>query len=145
MRHVLLVMFVLAGEALAATTLQGKDDLALAIERRGYCCVVDARSEPQRKSDPLREAVLYRRGVKLTPSAAIVVVADTDADALRIGRELERAARAGEVHAVRGGVTTWRAFLAENAGSPLGRTTFIIPRNTCESGEALQQLQSGRP
>lgn len=128
----------------AETVLQNKDDLALVIARRGYCCVVDARSEARRKADPLANAVVYRKGVKLTPTAAIVVVADDDAGAVRTGRELERATRAGEVHAVQGGIATWRAFLDENRGSPLGMTSFIIPRNTCESGETLQQLPAGR-
>jgi hypothetical protein len=131
--------------AFAETALRDRSGLAVAISRSGYCCVVDARSPPLRDKTPIAESVPWRKGVKVNPTAAIVVIADTDADAVRIGRDLERSTGAKEVFAVKGGEPTWRAYLAEALGAPPPGVSFIIPRNTCESGETLQQLRSGRP
>jgi hypothetical protein len=141
----LLVAAGLPAMGFAETTLMGHDELPAAIARRGYCCVVDARSPAGSATDPIAQSVPYRKGVKLTPTAAIVVIAETDADALRIGKDLERATGARDVIAVKGGSATWRAYLASVLGAPPRDLSFVIPRNTCESGEPLQQLRSGRP
>lgn len=136
----------LAAAAVAGTVmLHGADSLAAAIGRSGYCCVVDARAPVTRAKDAIAEAVLYRKGLRINPSAAVVVIADTDEQALAVGAEIQKASGAGEVIAVKGGVKAWRAYLARASGAPPKGYSFIIPRNTCESGQAIQELTSERP
>lgn len=128
-----------------AVSLLDAQQLGPAISRSGYCCVVDARAPARQVKDAIAEAVLYRKGVRIKPSAAVVVVADSDAEALSVGEEIRKSSGATEVFAVKGGAATWRTYLGVAAGAPPASFTFIIPRNTCESGRAIQELKSGRP
>lgn len=127
-----------------SVALHGENSLSAAVERNGYCCVVDARAPAQRAKDALADAVLYSKGVVIKPGAAVVVIADTDAEALAVGVEIQKRSGAAEVIAVKGGVQTWRAYLERAAGAPPSGYSFIIPRNTCESGQAIQELSSER-
>lgn len=127
-----------------SVALHEGSSLSQAIERSGYCCVVDARTPVRRVKDAIAEAVLYRKGIVIKPSAAVVVIADTDAEALSVGTEIQKASGAAEVIAVKGGVKAWRAYLAKTSGAPPKGHSFIIPRNTCESGQAIQELKSER-
>lgn len=101
------------------------------------CCVIDARNEAKRLSAPLADTLPYRKGLKINPTG-IVVVADTDARAIEVGKALERSSKAQEIFAVKGGERTWRAVTGSAAASGMPRG-FIIPKNTCESGTAIQQ------
>ena len=55
-----------------------------------------------------------------------------------VGKALERSSKAKEIYAVKGGERTWRAVTGSTAASGMPRG-FIIPKNTCESGTAIQQ------
>lgn len=100
------------------------------------CCVIDARNAARRLSAPLDGALPYRKDLKIDPTGVVVVVADTDARALEVGKALERSSKAKDVYAVKGGERSWRAATgAASSGTPGG---FIIPKNTCESGTAIQ-------
>lgn len=116
-----------------------------ALVRGAYCCVVDARSDVERKRDPVDQAVLYRKGLKVTPSAAVVVIADNEAEGVRIGNLVARTNQAKDVFVVKGGAGAWRASLAAAQGAPPSSMTFVIPKNTCEQGKPLQSLKSDRP
>jgi hypothetical protein len=101
------------------------------------CCVIDARNAAKRLSSPLADTLPYRKGLKINPTGIVVVIADTDARAIEVGKALERSSKAQEVYAVKGGARSWRAATgAAASGMPRG---FIIPKNTCESGTAIQQ------
>lgn len=148
---VLMAGLLASWAAQAAVTLLDLAGIETALERGAPCCVVDARSEAVRKSRPLVDAVVYRAGVKIHPTAAVVVIADTDRQALSVGRALARDNGAKEVVAVKGGMPTWLAFAERQAqgagepGAPGGAAmSFVIPKNTCESGTPLQELRSGR-
>lgn len=102
------------------------------------CCVIDARNEAKRLSAPLADTLPYRKGLKISPTGIVVVVADTDARAIEVGKALERSSKAQDIYAVKGGERTWRAVTGSAAASGMPRG-FIIPKNTCESGTAIQQ------
>jgi rhodanese-related sulfurtransferase len=101
------------------------------------CCVIDARNAAKRLSAPLAETLPYRKDLKIDPAGVVVVIADTDAQAVEIGKALERSSKAKVVYAVKGGERAWRAATGSIADGASGG--FIIPRNTCESGTAIQQ------
>ncbi|MCK7497457.1 MAG: hypothetical protein MZW92_46680 [Comamonadaceae bacterium] len=43
-----------------------------------------------RNQSPLKDAVIYRPGVQIKPTAAVVVIADSDDDALQAGKDLAK-------------------------------------------------------
>lgn len=139
------VLALLAGTASAGSvTLLGGDKLVAALAEGPPCCVVDARPAGTRALRPLPDAIAYRKGLRITPSAAVVVIADTDENAVRIGEEVARDSKAPKVIAVMGGLATWKAATApaQSGAAPPG-FSFVIPKNTCESGTTLQHLRSG--
>lgn len=148
MKHLasfLLAVAIVAAPAVpsaATVTLHDRAQLAAAIKDGPPCCIIDARPAGTRALRPLSEALVYRAGMKINPTAAVVVIADTDQNAMRVGEELARASNVPKVIAVKGGLATWEA--AAGRGSPPGGTalTFIIPKNTCEQDAPLQQLRT---
>ena len=137
-----LVVLAAAGPAAAATTLQDREQLLAALKDVSPCCVIDARSRGKRLLHPLKDALAWKKGLHITPTSAVVVLADDDATALAVGRSIEKSSAAAQVLAVKGGYETWRAITALDSGMP---ATFVIPKNTCESGTAIQTLRSGKP
>jgi hypothetical protein len=83
--------------------------------------------------------------MKITPTAAVVVVADNDRLAKKIAGELDAAYPGNRIIAVQGGAGVWDAALmvASQAAASTPGFSFVIPKNTCESGTAIQQLKSG--
>lgn len=136
--------FGVALPAPAAVELQDGRQLTQALRKSPPCCVIDARGAASRESHPLAEALPYRPGMKITPTAAAVVLADTDGEALAASRSLARDYPGKRIIAVKGGVATWEATTADLAqAAPKGKAfQFVIPRNTCESGTPLQKLLS---
>jgi hypothetical protein len=143
----------LATVALLATPAWGdgvvlydKADFETAFKQSAPCCVVDARSEAARSALPLANAVIYRLGVRITPTAAVVVIGDNDDQAMAAGKALAAASGAKDVYAVRGGLATWHALMppAPEASEGFMPSTFIIPKNTCEHGPPLQELRFDR-
>ena len=131
--------------ATATVTLHDRAQLAAAIKDGPPCCIIDARPPGTRALQPLPDALVYRVGMKINPTAAVVVIADTDEKAVRVGEELARASNAPKVIAVKGGFPTWAA--ATGQGGPLGGValTFVIPKNTCEQDAPLQTLRAAPP
>ncbi|MBI4755504.1 MAG: hypothetical protein HY778_08835 [Betaproteobacteria bacterium] len=136
--------FGVAFPALAAVELQDGGQLTQALRKSPPCCIIDARSEASRERRPVADALPYRPGMKITPTAAAVVLADTDGEALAASRALAKDYPGKRIIAVKGGVVTWEATTAELAqAAPKGKPfQFVIPRNTCESGTPLQKLLS---
>ncbi|HRA80975.1 MAG TPA: rhodanese-like domain-containing protein [Thauera sp.] len=134
-----------AAHAQAAASLRNEIQLKLALRTSPPCCVVDARAEAQRKTRAIADALIFREGLKIKPTATVVVVADTDDRALAVARTIASAHPGKSVFAVEGGVSAWESVVgAITAELPGGRATeFVIPKNTCEQGPALQQLRTG--
>lgn len=142
-----LLLAAIPAAAAAGVALHDKAQLAAALKRSAPCCVVDARSELTRSKSPLKDAVIYRPAVQIKPTAAVVVIADSDDGALQAGKELAKTSGAKEVLAVKGGIGTWRALIPAEAaaGESTMPYTFVIPKNTCEQGTPLQELRFKRP
>lgn len=131
-------------QAHAAASLRNEMQLGLALRVSPPCCVVDARTAAEREASPLDEALVYRDDLRINPTATVVVVADTDEAALAAADSIAAAHPGSPVLAVEGGVPVWQRVLARiNAEPPGGRAIqFVIPKNTCEHGPALQQLRT---
>lgn len=144
-----LACLLAAAGAQAGVSLQGEVELVAALKANPPCCVIDARSDARRRGLPLDEALPYRPGLRIVPTASVVVVADTDAQARKVGAALAGRYPGKTIFAVRGGDTAWvsvrKTLESVNSSSAPGSSTghsFIIPRNTCESGQTLQVLKS---
>lgn len=144
--HTLIVAAFLAvsAHAQAAASLRNETQLKLALRASPPCCVIDARSDVQRQSQAIAEALIYRKGIRINPTAAVVVVADDDDTALSVAETIASAHPGQTVFAVEGGVGVWeRVVSAISAEPPGGKAVqFVIPKNTCEQGPALQQLRT---
>lgn len=133
----------------AAVALRGEAELIHALKSESPCCVVDGRSEDHQRKHPLADAVRYRPGLQIVPTAAIIVVADRDPAAMNIGAALAKQHPGKVIYAVKGGVAAWESVLkslekvssSKAPDAPPG-ISFVIPHNTCETGTPLQILQS---
>lgn len=133
----MIVASLCAAPAAAEVSLRDTASLQAFLASGAPCCVIDARNAAKRLSAPLAETLPYRKDLKINPTGVVVVIADTDARAIEVGKALERSSKAKDVYAVKGGARTWRTAMgAAASGMPGG---FIIPKNTCESGTAIQQ------
>lgn len=138
-----ILLLVLSGLALAGGKLLGRDELVFMQRLNPACCVIDARAATARGGRPLKEAIAYHPDLAIQPSATVVVVADSDRAALQVVAALERKHPGKAVVAVKGGAPTWQAVLTRLAELSEGESVqFVIPHNTCETGNPLQTLQS---
>jgi hypothetical protein len=138
-----------AASAHAVVVLRDSAELSEALKIEPPCCVIDARSVNSQRKHPLADAVLYRPGLQIIPTATVIVVGDQDKDAMKAGAALAKRHPSKTIFAVKGGVVAWEAVLKSLAGvsasrSPgaVGGISFVIPHNTCETGTPLQILQS---
>lgn len=143
-----LVLLLLGLPPLAWADVTPMDDQQLhhALKDSPPCCVIDGRTAGNRKKHPLGDALPYKEGMRINPTAAVVVLADNDTAAQKIASTLDAAYPGKRILAVKGGVDAWEATLAQlsrdAASGPPGGISFVIPKNTCESGSPLQQLRS---
>lgn len=143
------------GAAQAQVTAKDKVQLTAALKTSSPCCVIDGRSAASRKRQPLADALVYRPDIRIkltaTATAAVVVIADRDRDAMQIGEALARKHPGKQIIAVTGGIKTWRdasqaVLLAAGINLPGdGSMSFVIPSNTCEQGQPLQELRRDIP
>lgn len=132
----------------AEVALLGGNELNLALKDSPPCCVIDGRKELNRIKAPLAEALPYRPGLSIKPTATVVVLADNDSEALRIAGIFEKQHPGKPILAVKGGLKTWQAATTSlssapvSDGAPGATLQFVIPHNTCETGQPLQKLQS---
>ena len=132
----------------AEVALLGGNELNLALKDSSPCCVIDGRKELNRIKAPLAEALPYRPGLSIKPTATVVVLADNDSEALRIAGIFEKQYPGKPILAVKGGLKTWQAATTSQSsapasdGAPGATLQFVIPHNTCETGQPLQKLQS---
>lgn len=146
-RVVATLAFGFGSVAWADVRLLDEAGLLQALDRQPPCCVVDGRAPAHRKALPVADALPYRPGMKIHPTATVVVVADSDEQAMNIARRLDRAYPGKSIIAVKGGRAVWASVLS--AGQPShsvqGSRSFVIPSNTCEQGTPLETLNRGQP
>jgi hypothetical protein len=136
--------------ATADVSLLGGSELGSALNNSPPCCVIDGRKDLSRAKAPLPDALPYRLGMNINPTATVVVLADSDSEALRIAGIFEKQRPGKRILAVKGGLNGWLAATAAPAskalgnGAPSAAFQFVIPHNTCETGEPLQKLQSNK-
>jgi hypothetical protein len=113
------------------------------------CCVIDGRGEASRKKLPLANALVYRADLEIKPTAAAVVLGDKDEEALAIAEAIGKKHPGKTIIAVKGGLQAWKGASAAAAKAsfvPGGAAqSFVIPKNTCESGVTLQKLLTDKP
>lgn len=128
----------------ATALLQDDAQLASRLVDSPQCCVIDARSAQRRNESILPGALTYHDGMRVKPTSAVVVIADTDARALAVARTLAQASP-HDFYAVKGGFAAWRsveARLRAEAGKPGSKYTFVVPFNTCEQGKPLHVFEA---
>jgi hypothetical protein len=142
-----LVVVLCGSGASAKVQLMGEAALLGALEHQPPCCVIDARPAQHRNALPLPEAVAYRPGMKIVPTASVVIVADSDEQAMAIARRFDKAYPGKSIIAVQGGHAVWTSVLAaaQQSRSLQGSRSFVIPSNTCEQGRPLQTLSRKQP
>lgn len=141
-------VWALAAQAQAA--LRDELELIESLKHAPPCCVIDARSAKQRQQHVLTDALAYRPGLSIVPTASVIVVGDDNPGALSVAEALAKQHPGKTIYAVRGGVTAWEFVLkaldkvtaSSEVGAPPIGGSFVIPKNTCESGETLQILSS---
>lgn len=146
MKSLMTVLLLGAASYVRADVLpMAEPQLVHALKERQPCCVIDGRGENSRKKRPLSDAIPYRPDLKIEPTAAIVVIADNDNIAKRIAGELDAIYPGKRIIAVLGGIGTWETALvaASQTAASTPSFSFVIPKNTCESGSAIQQLRGG--
>lgn len=148
LRCLLLALSALAGAAsYAEASLRDEVDLMEALKKQPPCCVIDARSDASQAKHALADALKYRPGLSIVPTASVVVVADDNPAALKVANALAMQHPGKNIYAVRGGVTAWEfvrkaldKVTASSSGAPPAGVSFVIPHNTCETGTPLQVL-----
>lgn len=139
--------------ASAAASLRDEVDLIEALKLEPPCCVIDARSDAKRSKHALADALTYRPGLTIVPTASVIVVADDNQGALKIADTLAKQHPGKTIYAVRGGMVSWEfvrkaleKVKASSSGAAPTGISFVIPHNTCETGTPLQVLnQSTKP
>lgn len=135
-------MALLSGAHAGAAFEEDHAQLLKRISAGPECCLVDARGELGRMKGAIPFALQASASLKVKAGAFALVVADSDAAALKVAQDIARRS-AGDAIAVKGGYATWTA-LTQPKGQGSGAATllrrFTIPSNTCEQGAALQEF-----
>lgn len=135
--------------AQADAVLLGEADLVTALQNAPQCCVIDARADAKRLGKALANALAYRKDLAIQPTTSVVVVADSDKQALAVAQSLGAKHPQTTLYAVRGGVTAWESVRKTingqqaSSGAAPAAISFVIPHNTCETGTPLQILSTG--
>lgn len=133
----------------AAVALRDATELTRALKSEAPCCVIDARGQDHQRQHPLVDALRYRPGLNIIPSASVIVVADRDQDAVKVATVLAQQHPGKVIYAVKGGLLAWQSVLKTLAKASSSKVpgavagiSFVIPHNTCETGTPLQVLTS---
>lgn len=137
--------------AQSAAQLLSEVELIEALKSQPPCCVIDARSEGTRKLHPLDDALVFRADLAIIPTASVIVIGDDNVKALSTADALAKKHPGKDIYAVRGGMNAW-AFVrraldkaAHASGAAPAGVSFVIPHNTCETGNPLQILNANKP
>lgn len=105
--------------------------------------LLDARNPETRQIAPLAFSTRYWINVRIN-KALVLIVADTDAEAVEIARSIPAAAGRA-VFAVKGGFEAWQRVAKKTSPAVSVSTSFVIPKNTCEQGKPIQELKRDKP
>ena len=147
-KHILLgcCLAVLMAPAIclaADDLLLGENDLAAKIETDKDYQLLDARSADAHRIAPIAFSTRYQVIMPIK-KGLVLIVADTDAAALKIAQSIPAGADRA-VFAVKGGAEAWqRVSLSASPPSAMS-DSFVIPMNTCEQGKPLQVLKRNKP
>jgi len=134
-----LVLFLLPSLCLAASgLLLDESGLTKLVEKSDEYQLLDARNDLAQR---LLAIPFSRKYQKLMPigKGVVLVVADNDAEALKIAQDITAAER--NVYAVQGGASAWLRAFANSAPHSTMPGSFVIPMNTCEQGKPLMELK----
>jgi len=102
--------------------------------------VVDARDTADRSMLPVPGALVYQRNMPLD-AVQVIVIADTDSDALVAAEQLESMHSRLKSYALSGGYDTLRLLLPDAKlparADSIMPPVFTIPSDTCQTGPAL--------
>jgi hypothetical protein len=137
-------LLVVPALCLAANDLLlGEKDLAAKIEKDTNYQLLDARSAEAQRIAPIAFSTKYQTIMPIR-NGLVLIVADTDAAALKIAKSIPAEADR-TVFAVKGGAEAWQR-VSSNASPPSTMSdSYVIPMNTCEPGKPLQVLKRNKP
>jgi hypothetical protein len=105
--------------------------------------LLDARSAEAQRNTPIAFSTRYQSTMPVK-KGLVLIVADTDAEALAIAKSIP-AAPDRFVFAVKGGCESWQRVMTKTPVSTSVSRSFVIPTNTCEQGKPIQELKRDKP
>ena len=127
----------------AGDLLLGDAELAAKLEKVRDYQLLDARSAEAQRLAPIAFSTRYQKMMPIK-NCLVLIVADTDAAALKIARSIPANADRN-VFAVKGGAETWQHVSSKTSPQFSMSDSFVIPMNTCEQGKPLQELKRNKP
>lgn len=123
----------------AEVTLLDEAALAAKLQQQADYQLLDARSDAAQRLVPIAFSVRYRINTRIQ-NGLVLVVADTDAEAVEVAASIPAAA-GREVYAVQGGGPAWQRVMLNMPSQSASSKTFVIPHSTCEQGVPLQEVK----
>lgn len=105
--------------------------------------LLDARNVEAQRNTPIPFSTRYERTIPIK-KGLVLIVADTDAEALAIAKSIPAASDCS-VFAVKGGRESWQRVMVKVPMSGSVSHSFVIPKNTCEQGKPIQELKRDKP
>ena len=127
----------------AGELLLGEAELATMLEKVRDYQLLDARGADAQRLAPIAFSTKYQKMMPIK-NCLVLIVADTDAAALKIARSIPANADRS-VFAVKGGAETWQHVSSKTSPQFSMSDSFVIPMNTCEQGKPLQELKRNKP
>lgn len=144
LRSVSLTLLMLPGLCIGAEPLLLEEGtLSKKIEQIQDYQLIDARNPEAQRIAPIAFSTCYRINVTFI-KGLVLVVADTDAEAVAITQAVP-AAPGRSAFAVKGGAEAWQRVAAKASPVTSVSRSFVIPKNTCEQGKPIQELQRDKP
>ncbi len=144
LRTVCLVLLLLPGLSMGAEQLLlDEGALSKKVEQNQDYQLIDARNPEAQRAAPIAFSTCYRINVTFI-KGLVLIVADTDAEALAIAKSVP-AAPGRSAFAVKGGYEAWRREATKASPATSVSKDFVIPKNTCEQGKPIQELKRDKP
>jgi hypothetical protein len=117
--------------------------LAVKLDQAQDYQLLDARNAAAQRDSPIAFATRYQNTTPVK-KGLVLVVADTDGEALAIAKAIP-AAPDRFVFAVKGGCESWQHVMTKSTPGTSVSRSFVIPTNTCEQGKPIQELKRDKP
>jgi hypothetical protein len=143
-RSVSLTLLMLPGLCMGAESLLlDEDTLAKKVGQDQDYQLLDARNTQAQRIAPIAFSTCYRINVTFS-KGLVLIVADSDAEAVAIAQSVP-AAPGRSVFAVIGGFDAWQRVASRSSPVTSVSRSYVIPKNTCEQGKPIQELQRDKP